>query len=192
MENMMDNSQCARKGVSSADFRHRGFSLVELMISVTLIAIGTALALPSYQDMIEKRQVTSSAEQLAALINSAQGLAAKTTENAVVTYWKSDDEQWCVGTAGKTYCDERVQQMQDHEIGQQCDGKSCFAFTPVRGILEDVPDSAFFQAELRSESGDFRLNLVVNSVGRIILCSVDGHAVPGYALCPPTSSDAEA
>ena len=39
--------------------------------------------------------------------------------------------------------------------------------------------------ELRSPSGDFRLNLMVNSSGRVVLCSDDSsHAVPGYAVCP--------
>ena len=65
-------------------------------------------------------------------------------------------------------------------------------FSRISSPFWKVVVTASFQAELRSESGDFRLNLVVNSVGRIILCSVDGHAVPGYALCPSTSSDAEA
>ena len=52
----------------------------------------------------------------------------------------------------------------------------------VRGLLVDLDDS--LNMELRSHSGDFRLNLMVNNTGRVILCSdsVD-HAVPGYAVC---------
>ena len=36
--------------------RHRGFTLVEIMMSIVLLALGLALALPSYRDMVEKRQ----------------------------------------------------------------------------------------------------------------------------------------
>ena len=39
--------------------------------------------------------------------------------------------------------------------------------------------------ELRSRSGEFRLNLVVNNTGRVTLCSDDAaHSVPGYPVCP--------
>ncbi len=44
---------------------HRGFSLVEVMLSVVLLAIGTVLAIPSYQGMVDKRQVPNVAEQVA-------------------------------------------------------------------------------------------------------------------------------
>jgi prepilin-type N-terminal cleavage/methylation domain-containing protein len=53
--------------------RHRGFTLVEIMMSLALMAIGIALAIPSYRDMVEKRQVTNGAEQLSSFINTAQG-----------------------------------------------------------------------------------------------------------------------
>jgi hypothetical protein len=47
----------------------------------------------------------------------------------------------------------------------------------------DLDDS--LTVELRSPSEDFRLNLMVNNTGRVILCSQDSeHAVPGYATCP--------
>ena len=46
--------------------------------------------------------------------------------------------------------------------------------------------------ELRSQSGDFRLNLMVNNTGRVTLCSADSaHAVPGYAVCPQPAVDVQ-
>src|SRR6056297_1341682 len=84
----------SRKSVAA---RQRGFSVVELMISVTLVAIGAALALPSYRDMVEKRQVTNGAEQLASFINTAQGLAMKTNRVVTVSWWRNADDEWCIG-----------------------------------------------------------------------------------------------
>jgi hypothetical protein len=58
-----------------------------------------------------------------------------------------------------------------------------YSFDPVRGLAsgEVLP----LTMELRSPSGDFRINLMVNEVGRVILCSGDpSHAVPGYEPCP--------
>ncbi len=39
--------------------------------------------------------------------------------------------------------------------------------------------------ELRSLSGDYRLNLTVNNAGRVTVCSPEAeHAIPGYEICP--------
>ena len=86
--------------------RHRGFSLVEVMMSIVLLALSVALAMPSFRDMVEKRQVTNGAEQIAALINSAQGVAVKTNQVVTVSYHRDADDDWCVGaTLGATACD---------------------------------------------------------------------------------------
>ena len=45
--------------------RNRGFSLVELAMSLLLLALSVALALPTYWTMMEQRQAASSAAPLA-------------------------------------------------------------------------------------------------------------------------------
>ncbi len=69
------------------------------------------------------------------------------------------------------------------ELMHSMDGDGDYAFDPIRGLFMDLDDG--LTVELRSPSEDFRLNLVVNSTGRVLLCSDDSaHAVPGYATCP--------
>jgi len=87
------------RGTSPTCSRHRGFSLVEVMMSLVLVAIGLALALPSYRDMVEKRQVTNGAEQLAAFINTAQGVAQRNNRMVTLSYTRTDDDEWCLGMA---------------------------------------------------------------------------------------------
>ena len=184
--------------------RHRGFSLVEVMMSLVLVAIGLALALPSYRDMVEKRQVTNGAEQLASFINTAQGVAMKTNQVVTISYARSDDNDWCVGavsgetacdctetdTVATDYCQIATQPFVlnnghagDLELMHAMDGDGAYAFDPIRGLFLDLDDS--LTVELRSPSEDFRLSLVVNSAGRVILCSGDSaHSIPGYQACP--------
>ena len=182
----------------------QGFTLVEVMMSVVLLAIGVALALPSYRDMVEKRQITNGAEQLASFINTAQGVAMKTNEVVTISYSKTDKDDWCVGAiSGTTACD--CTEI-DNTAGDYCQiasqpfvlnaghtgnlelmhgmtGDGAYAFDPIRGLFMDLDDS--LTVEMRSPSEDFRLNLQVSSTGRVLLCSDDSsHDVPGYAVCP--------
>lgn len=193
-----------RFGHSPIDSRSRGFSLVELMMSILLLAIGMALALPSYRDMVEKRQVTNGAEQLAAFINTAQGVAMKTNQLVTVSYSRTDTNDWCVGaTTGATACDctetddtaadfcQIASQPMlineghagDRDLVYAMTGDGSYAFDPIRGLFMDLDDS--LTVDLRSQSQDFRLNLNVNNTGRVTLCSPDAdHAIPGYEMCP--------
>ena len=188
--------------------RLRGFTLIEVLMSVVLMGIGIALALPSYRDMVEKRQVTNGAEQLASFINSAQGVAMKTNRFVKVSWDHVTDDEWCVGAAvvgdpdadpcdctgadeSATACEIDGQDFilnQAHagnrdlmqDIGSEDTGS--YTFDPIRGFSPDLTDTLTFA--MHSPSGDFRLNLVVNQTGRVLLCSDDAsHAVPGYAVC---------
>jgi type IV fimbrial biogenesis protein FimT len=191
-------------GTSPSNSRNHGFTLVEVLMSVVLLAIGMALAIPSYRDMVEKRQITNGAEQLASFINTAQGVAMKTNQVVTISYDRTDDNDWCVGAiSGTTPCDctQTTVAAADYckiatqpfvlnnshtgnlDLLHNMDGDGDYAFDPIRGLFLDLDDS--LTVELRSPSDDFRLNLMVNHTGRVILCSDDSaHAVPGYATCP--------
>ena len=194
--------------------RNRGFSVVELLMTVLLVAIGTAVALPSYRDMVEKRQVTNGAEQLASFINSAQGVSMKTNRFVKVSWDHVDDDEWCVGATivdavGDDPCDctgddggapACVIDGQDfvlnqshagnrdlmHDIGSEDTGS--YTFDPVRGFSPDLAGDLKFS--MRSPGDDFRINLMVNQTGRVILCSGDSsRAVPGYMPCPAQAEE---
>jgi type IV fimbrial biogenesis protein FimT len=215
------------RGTTPYCSRHRGFSLVELMMSLVLVAIGLALALPSYRDMVEKRQVTNGAEQLASFINTAQGVAQKTNRKVTISYKRTGDDEWCLGMAmaeDDTICNCKVA-PEACQIGSQSfvidnsyagdkammhslsSESAAYYIDPVRGLFlpcdvldgkckdiefanlsgEDDP----LDIEIRSQNGDFRLNLMVNNTGRVILCSGDSaHSIPGYQACPTVQEEA--
>ncbi|MDT8319691.1 MAG: GspH/FimT family pseudopilin [Xanthomonadales bacterium] len=213
-----------RRGHSRCNSRQRGFSVVELMISVTLVAIGAALALPSYQDMVEKRQLTNGTEQLAAFVNTAQGIAMRTNRQVTLSF-KGTDASWCVGLASddaicqcdttpascqvssQTFVLDNVQAGDAVKLQAVSGENTAYYVDPIRGLflpcdpvasststcarinLASLPDLADpLSMQFRSNSGAFRLNLMVNNTGRVTLCSDSAsHAVPGYPVCPATA-----
>ncbi len=194
--------------VSHARSRQSGFSLIELMMTIILLAVSLVLAIPSFRDAVEKRQVTNAGEQLVSFINSAQGIAQRTNQVVTVSYNRDANDDWCVGAVGgetacnceqtnplaTDYCQIDGRQMivsqadtDNLEMMHAVSGDGAYAFDPIRGLFVDLSDS--LSMELRSPSGDFRLTMQVNSTGRVMLCSADSsHKVPGYAICPAEPS----
>jgi Tfp pilus assembly protein FimT len=174
------------------------------MMTVGLVAISAALAVPSYRTMIEKRQLTNGAEQLAAFVNTVQGISTRTNRVVTVSYLRTDHDQWCIGAVMDTapcvctetsptsadYCTIDGQKFvldnsdtNNREFLHEIEGDGAYAFDPIRGLLQDPDDSLTMQ--VHSDSRDYKLNLMVNNTGRVVLCSMDdSHDVPGYDICP--------
>jgi prepilin-type N-terminal cleavage/methylation domain-containing protein len=192
---------------NSLTFRgHLGFTLLEVLMAIVLVAIGTALALPSYHSMVEKRQLTRDAERLASFVSSVQSAAARANRVVTVSYTRVDHEKWCIGAAinaTDTACDctETITTASDYCAidGQQfvlddtdannlqllhgVTGDGDYAFDPIRGLFVDPNDA--LTMELHTDSRKFKLNLTVNNTGRVILCSKDAdHDIPGFEVCP--------
>lgn len=197
------------QGLSLQFRRQRGFTLVEIMMSVVLLAISAALAIPSYREMVEKRQLTSAAEQLAAFVSSTQSISSRTNQVVTVSFSRNDHDDWCIGaTLGSDACDceETVvsesdfckinsepfilnqELANDAELVHGLSGSDSFSFDPIRGLFTNMDDSVTM--EMHSKSSDYKLNLMVNASGRVTLCSNDsGHAIPGYDICPSVEEE---
>jgi len=188
--------------------RQSGFTLIELMMSLVLLAIGAALSLPSYREMVEKRQLTHGAEQIMAFVNSAQTEAMKQNRVVTVSYSRTADNNWCFGaTTGATACNctKTDPVASDYcainstpavinngntgnlDLLKSITGDGAYSFDPIRGIFTDLNDG--LTVEMSSNSQKYKLNLTVNNTGEAILCSKDSsHKVPGYNVCPVSSS----
>lgn len=71
-------SRCARRGTGPVVAATRGFTLIELMITVAIVAILAAIAIPSYQDSIWKGK---RAEAKAAILKGLQAEERYYTQN---------------------------------------------------------------------------------------------------------------
>lgn len=97
----------------------RGFTLIELMIVVALIAILTALAVPSYKEMIMKNRVSAAATEILAAMNYTRSEAITQGKSFIMDPLDADEfgygsfkSGWVIGEAkpdaargGKSFVD---------------------------------------------------------------------------------------
>lgn len=165
---------------------NRGFTIVELMVVIVIIAISVALALPSWRQSVERRHVTSGAEQIASFVAFARGEAIKRGQEVTVS-WKSDDshsdgeDDWCIGLKlGTTACDclettttdpdfceidgatQRLNQSEFADVGFEffhaAPNNGNFSFDPVRGLINTSVSNLFSNEYLYYLHNDMKIN----------------------------------
>jgi type IV fimbrial biogenesis protein FimT len=185
--------------------RKEGFSLIEVMVTLVVLAIGLAMAFPSWEQSTQKRRLTSAAEQLASFLSEAQGSAIKHNRELTVSLQHTSATEWCLGAVlGGTACDCTVTDPTDaafcaidgapQVLDQSLFGTTempdhsadtTFSFEPIRGIMANADLGNVHSYNLLSENSQFALQVNVLPTGRIRLCGYDSDKrVPGYAECP--------
>jgi type IV fimbrial biogenesis protein FimT len=176
---------CNQTGSSSKPVKRKqisGFTLIELLIVIVIVAIGVALAVPTFRSITEKRQLTSAAESVAAFMNLAQSTAVKYDQDVIVNMQRTDFDTWCVGAIlGATACDcmendttaadfcdingvprrtqhadvisnSGYQLLQSIQVNSTASANSNVTFDPVRGTLLNL-ETISFQMHTNTGSG---------------------------------------
>lgn len=188
-----------------------GFTLIELLVVIALIGISLTLAVPSWEQVSQKRRVTNVAEQVAAFLSVAQSEAQKQNQPVSLSFKRSGDQNWCIGAvSGLDACDctvtipnpdfpeqycaisrapSRIDASSFQFINlieatdsQPAGGDSQITFDPIRGILQPAGDKLQFTFE--SSSGHFKLRLGLTPTGLLSICSPDdSQTIGGYLTC---------
>jgi type IV fimbrial biogenesis protein FimT len=186
--------------------RHRqaGFTLLELVVTIIVIAILAAAAAPSFTLMRERQALRGVADNFVIAVGLAKQEAIKRDALVRVDFMPSGDAV-CVGAvvvaaAGDAGCDcsedacdvsafpdepgntvqlRRVTLSGDVDFG---DAGSGFVIDPRTGTLFDISDNGGF--ELATGTG-YRVQLEVNAMGRASYCTpADAtKALPGVPAC---------
>lgn len=90
-------------GSGSPQGSSAGFSIIELMIVITIVGILAALAVPSFDDMIKNNRRTVIANELTAALMFARGESAKRGQPVTVCGMTSGGGASCTGGATWDY-----------------------------------------------------------------------------------------
>jgi type IV fimbrial biogenesis protein FimT len=190
--------------------RSNGFTIIELLVAISILAILAALAIPSYLDFFEKGRLRGAAEMVYEQLMFARTQAIKRSKPFSVTFNANGTDSWSFGIAdNSTGCDptgadctisdynndgdtddpeDNLPMLFTDEISKGvvmnvttfADNKT--GFEPVRGAALEGSSGAG-EVVLKSDSDKYEIRVTVSKVGSITHCSPITKKVFGYPDC---------
>jgi type IV fimbrial biogenesis protein FimT len=181
-----------------------GFTLIELMVTVAVMAIVLVAAVPSFVDFFDKSRLRGAADHVISVISNARAESVKTDLDVNVAFTGSGTA-WCVGghpatpptggneagTAGACNC----------TVTTEClvsGARSAIAVGATPGVsIGALPAALIFDSKLgvitplgartvtlTSPKGKYDLTVQVNALGQARLCVPTGKpAIAGVSGC---------
>lgn len=122
-----------------------GYTLLEILVTIAVVAIVASLAVPSFQNMIATQRVRSAANDLVAALNFARSEAVKRNRVVTVTPGAAWTAGWTI-----TYVDSggTTQTLQTHE-----------AFEGVTLISSPAATAISYRADGRRNSANVEITI---------------------------------
>lgn len=170
----------------------QGFTLIELMVAIAVLAIFITIGIPSFLDTIEKHRVASAIEKVYADLHLARSQAIKSNQRQFVSL--TAGAGWCYGiddTAAGCDCSANACVMDGvpRNIGSADFTNTNLAvdvasieFEPRRGLPQDANGAPLAGNFTISTANGRSAQVTMNAIGRLSICSDDPRM--GYPACP--------
>ena len=163
--------------------RMTGFTLVELLVALVVMAILVAIAAPAFQDLLERQRLESVAETFLSDLRAARADALVLGLSGTVTVTINDGSSWnyTIVSSGNTPTVSRAYTDYGGAVTAAVSGwnkvgsTASFIITSVRGL--DSSGTGFITFTLGSLSAKVERNVL----GGVFVCSATGDL--GYVTC---------
>jgi len=163
-----------------------GFTLTELMITVAIIGIVASLAVPSFQDMIERNRLKEAVEGLKSDLMWMRTETIKRSCNLQVTFTPATWNYTIFRTDGTCGCPAGADCTDKVIAGSQFTGITMTSpVTLGNGALFDFRRGTVGNAgNVQFNSTNYQVKVVVAPIGRIRICNNAGQpGLSGYIDC---------
>ncbi|NOT84727.1 MAG: prepilin-type N-terminal cleavage/methylation domain-containing protein, partial [Methylococcaceae bacterium] len=159
-----------------------GFTLLELLICISILAILAVLAVPSFRASLERNEIMTVAEALSADLRWSRGEALKRNVDIKVKFTPGAAGVWeyvitAQAATPVTLKTVKSSQSADFKTVALAEnfGSDDIVFNHSRGTTETQAGAA----TLTSSHGTYKLNVVVGNLERVRICSALGD-IGGY------------
>lgn len=159
--------------------RIRGLTLVEMLVTITVLAILLAIVVPSIQTTLDRRRLIGAADNMLADMRYAQSESVKRNEVFVASLTPGAAWQYAItaSATSSTFVSKTV--TSSDYAGTSVSATTPVAFDPKRATI-NLPASGTVIAEITSANGQkLRISVAVNSA--LSVCTPTGLA--GYPAC---------
>lgn len=171
----------------------RGFTLIEVLITIAVLAILVSIAAPSFFETIERRKLEGAAEELYSYLQFARSESIKRATDVRVHFTNTSGTAWCYGLSVGIACNctvanscaiDGVSKMvnQDNHPGITMNGSTqpfsgSFAFDNRRGTITGGGGGVTFV-------NSYAIRVKVSGLGRIKICRNDDTSFPDLFSYP--------
>lgn len=151
--------------------RHMGFTMIELMVTIVVVAILAVLAIPSFVDQLARRRLEGAATDLATDLQFARSQAVSSRGDARLR--TTSTTSYVIDNAAGTVTYKSV----SLPAGVTISNGITVTYDHLRGAAASAQTFG-----LASSQTSATMRVDVNAMGRVTLCSPSG-SLKGYAAC---------
>jgi type IV fimbrial biogenesis protein FimT len=191
--------------------KHSGITLIELIITLVVLAVIIVLAAPQMGQFVDQRRLVGAAEAVYSHLQFARTEAVKQSRDMHVTFDLGDGTDWCVGFTNKTDPLNANAPIEcDCNEDDPTDALACTILVDTVAVLARITADPFTNVSMESAPGDLisidyvrgivapvddhtttlesargrQLRVSIGPLGRTRICSPAGATnVPGYPEC---------
>ena len=172
--------------------RGKGFTLIELMITVCIVLILVTLGAPSYTTWLQQTRLKSSAQQLRLFLRQAQLIAHESNQPVFVHFFNQPD---CATISHESECPCHAQTacaLMDSQGRGIFSSHISLALAKFSGTFTTTSTSARFAAgsglasggagSILLSAGSLDIKVILSPLGRTRTCTSQS-AWPGVSVC---------
>ena len=176
--------------------KQAGFTIVEMMVVIAVAAILVAVAVPSFNNLIEKRKITGAAEMIYTQMVAARTESLKRSKDIALSFvdgdaWSfgyTDDGTSCVPGTDCEIVDFNNDGTADDAVTTSFDNEQfpgvSIAVTSDDTVFSWIRSTVDTANTVTLTSDNFELQVQLSLLGRARICSSTGDTqVVGYPDC---------